>query len=39
VQPLPRIAAAFDLADAAEAHRLAETGSAAGRIILTPAAE
>jgi NADPH:quinone reductase-like Zn-dependent oxidoreductase len=32
----PRIAAAFDLADAAEAHRLAETGSAAGRIILTP---
>jgi NADPH:quinone reductase-like Zn-dependent oxidoreductase len=35
----PRIAAAFDLADAAEAHRLAETGSAAGRIILTPAAE
>jgi NADPH:quinone reductase-like Zn-dependent oxidoreductase len=36
----PRIAAAFDLADAADAHRLAETGSPAGRIILTlPAAE
>ena len=34
----PRIAATFDLADAAEAHRLAETGSAAGRIILTPPA-
>lgn len=32
----PRIAATFDLADAAEAHRLAETGKAAGRIILTP---
>jgi NADPH:quinone reductase-like Zn-dependent oxidoreductase len=31
----PRIGATFDLADAAEAHRLAETGSAAGRIILT----
>jgi NADPH:quinone reductase-like Zn-dependent oxidoreductase len=32
----PRIAATCDLADAAEAHRLAETGKAAGRIILTP---
>jgi NADPH:quinone reductase-like Zn-dependent oxidoreductase len=32
----PRIAATFDLADAAEAHRLAASGHAAGRIILTP---
>jgi NADPH:quinone reductase-like Zn-dependent oxidoreductase len=32
----PRIAATFDLADAAEAHRLAAGGHAAGRIIITP---
>jgi NADPH:quinone reductase-like Zn-dependent oxidoreductase len=32
----PRIAATFQLADAADAHRLAASGHATGRIILTP---
>jgi len=32
----PRIAATFDLADAVEAHRLAEIGHPGGRIILIP---
>ncbi len=32
----PRIAATFDLTEAAEAHRLAASGTAAGRIILAP---